>query len=56
MADVGTPTDPAEFDAPAVWFVVCDTALRDLLSRAKAGEDVGLLLIEFYANTEGDHD
>lgn len=39
-----------------VWFVVSDTDLRGLLARAQAGEDIDLLLIEFYANTKEDAD
>lgn len=34
------------------WFVICEHHLRDMLDRARQGEDPGLLLLEIMANSE----
>ena len=36
------------------WWVMSDDHLRALLERAQAGEDVGILLAETYANSDSE--
>lgn len=49
MTDATRPSS-AESDAGG-WWVISDTALKDMLFRAAQGEDPDLLLMEHYANS-----